>query len=200
MDQITEKERARDEEYSQLGACERVIEDNRYSLRADRFPFLKKDGDILRCHGYINSMNEEVCNECVNCRIQYGHPFDPYWNIKDEDTKQYISEEVLKTNQKIFEMLNGIFIDVQNKKELLMIQTILEELDDIKKGRAVYLDEFITPSEFAKRMKSFSDNSDRGGCIETNHKRADGLMEEVLIQLGYHEGVEIFQDMKKWYA
>lgn len=35
---------------------------------------------------------------------------------------------------------------------------------------------------------------------EAAHISADNLMCELLIQLGYEEGIQIFKDMPKWYS
>lgn len=54
----------------------------------------------------------------------------------------------------------------------------------------------ITPREFADQMKEFA----KGGDLEVTHGMADDLMCKVLYRLGYGEGVEIFEEMDKWYA
>jgi len=55
----------------------------------------------------------------------------------------------------------------------------------------------MEPEEFKKRMSEINshDNDE-----ETDHKKADMLMCEVLESLGYGEGVEIFKNMPKYYA
>ncbi len=57
----------------------------------------------------------------------------------------------------------------------------------------------LTPAEFAERMKAiFPDD----GCYdeEVAHGEADKLMCHVLRSLGYGDGVQRFDDAKKWYA
>ncbi len=54
----------------------------------------------------------------------------------------------------------------------------------------------ITPEEFASRLKELANMGD----IETAHAEADELMEEILTQLGYGEGIKVFEAMDKWYA
>lgn len=56
--------------------------------------------------------------------------------------------------------------------------------------------EKITPGEFERRMKEYKK---RLGP-EIGHVKADNLMEQVLRQHGYEEGVDIFHEMGKWYA
>jgi len=54
----------------------------------------------------------------------------------------------------------------------------------------------ITPSKFAENMKAIMQSH---GC-EDAHKKADDLLCKVLRCLGYHEGVETFENTIKWYA
>lgn len=54
-----------------------------------------------------------------------------------------------------------------------------------------------TPEEFADAMRFLRMNtSDEEEC----HMSMDGLMTNLLISLGYEEGVEIFIDAPKFYA
>ena len=55
-----------------------------------------------------------------------------------------------------------------------------------------------TPEEFTKKMQQIFD--DFGGDEEAAHGEMDDLMCEVLIELGYKEGIEIFDKQEKWYA
>ncbi len=54
----------------------------------------------------------------------------------------------------------------------------------------------MTPEEFEVKMAQIFDEGD----TEEAHENADALMCEVLKSLGYGEGVEIFEEMPKWYA
>ena len=54
----------------------------------------------------------------------------------------------------------------------------------------------MTPEEFKNRMAEIADGRDR----EEGHVIADDLLCDVLIQLGYDEGVTIYSSMDKWYA
>ena len=53
----------------------------------------------------------------------------------------------------------------------------------------------MTPDEFTEAMRSCE-----GGDIEANHAAADDLLCQILIELGYDEGVAVFDAMTKWYA
>lgn len=109
---ITEKEKDRDEEYYRLGACKRAIDDNRFSLKLGHVPMLKKKGNTLRCRGYIYGMNEEVCNDCKRCSIQYGHPFDGYWNTKDPNDEIFIDESYKALDEHFQSLTNNMFNDL----------------------------------------------------------------------------------------
>jgi hypothetical protein len=54
----------------------------------------------------------------------------------------------------------------------------------------------ITPDEFFRRMREIEKSADPEG----GHLAADELMCEILDDLGYGDGVEIFERMGKWYA
>ena len=54
----------------------------------------------------------------------------------------------------------------------------------------------MTPEEFKKEMVLLNDGRD----IEYSHILADKLMCDILRELGYSEGVDIFESMYKWYS
>lgn len=58
----------------------------------------------------------------------------------------------------------------------------------------------ITPAEFERRMFAIAHPKDRSYYEEEAHIEADELMEELLIELGYGAGIEIFRSMPKWYS
>lgn len=53
----------------------------------------------------------------------------------------------------------------------------------------------MTPEEFAKAMKKASDYDE-----EDAHSKMDGIMADLLRQLGYREGINIFKNTNKWYS
>lgn len=55
----------------------------------------------------------------------------------------------------------------------------------------------LTPEEFAEEMAKYNIP---GGDREADHGHADDLLCKVLQQLGYGDGVKIFENMDKWYA
>ena len=70
--------------------------------------------------------------------------------------------------------------------------------------------EVMTPEEFANQMRELIDKHTHSTTFfgkdtlyldkEDCHDAMDGLMCKVLTQLGYGEGVDIFNDTPKWYA
>ena len=55
----------------------------------------------------------------------------------------------------------------------------------------------FTPAAFKSRMANIFYGYDDP---EVNHKRMDEVMCEFLRQLGYGDGVDIFESAEKWYA
>lgn len=61
----------------------------------------------------------------------------------------------------------------------------------------------INPEEFAKEMKNLQEKLNTEDLYfekEQVHKEMDNLMCELLIELGYEKGINIFKDTPKWYA
>jgi len=56
----------------------------------------------------------------------------------------------------------------------------------------------ITPKEFEERMLAIE--KEYGNHEEDFHVEADALMKKVLIELGYKNGVDIFDRNNKWYS
>jgi hypothetical protein len=54
----------------------------------------------------------------------------------------------------------------------------------------------MTPEDFKNKMIEIDKYDD----TEDKHTEADGLMCEILSELGYEDGIEIFRSMYKWYA
>lgn len=54
----------------------------------------------------------------------------------------------------------------------------------------------MSPKEFADEMRKINEDPD----VERKHAWADSLMCEQLKELGYSEGIKIFEKMNKWYA
>lgn len=60
-----------------------------------------------------------------------------------------------------------------------------------------------TPEEFAAKMRNIPKTLDSHGRpwdAEDSHILADDYMCDLLRELGYEEGVYIFENMNKWYA
>ena len=55
-----------------------------------------------------------------------------------------------------------------------------------------------TPEEFYKQMQELHERFD--GDEEVAHVMMDRLIGEVLVELGYQEGIDVFRNQAKWYA
>lgn len=58
----------------------------------------------------------------------------------------------------------------------------------------------MTPETFKERMEYIDKHVREEYDEEESHIRADELLCQVLKELGYGEGVEIFDNIPKWYA
>ena len=56
----------------------------------------------------------------------------------------------------------------------------------------------MTPEEFANEMRGVCECWSKN--TEFKHAAMDRIMCDLLRQLGYEEGVDIFEDTRKWYA
>ncbi len=56
----------------------------------------------------------------------------------------------------------------------------------------------MTPEEFSERVKHLEDRM--GGDEEAFHGATDVLMENLLIELGYTDGVQRIRSYVRWYA
>jgi hypothetical protein len=55
-----------------------------------------------------------------------------------------------------------------------------------------------TPKQFAEQMQKIRD--DFGADQEMAHGMMDNLMAKVLLELGYRDGIAVFDEQEKWYA
>ena len=56
----------------------------------------------------------------------------------------------------------------------------------------------MTPERFLEEVRIIG--MANCGDVEALHAETDNLMEELLISLGYGEGVELIRNMERWYA
>jgi hypothetical protein len=54
----------------------------------------------------------------------------------------------------------------------------------------------MTPDEFKEAMAKIAASDD----AQLAHVEADGLMCKLLTELGFGAGVDVFEEMPKWYA
>ena len=60
------------------------------------------------------------------------------------------------------------------------------------------LNMIITPEEFWLKMCTIITKND--GYEETTHIEMDNLMCDLLCELGYKKGIEVFKHTSKWYS
>lgn len=56
----------------------------------------------------------------------------------------------------------------------------------------------MTPEEFAAAMREIARTT--RGDIEIAHALADKLLCDLLRALGYEQGIEVYEELPKWYA
>lgn len=56
----------------------------------------------------------------------------------------------------------------------------------------------MTPDEFAEKMKRIVEET--VWDVENCHREMDDVMCELLTELGYGEGVQVFYGAEKWYS
>lgn len=122
-----------------------------------------------------------------------------------ENFQKYLDKQLknpkLKKEQKHSETTQAIRDAKQGIGLSKSYTDVNEMFDDI-------LNVTITPEEFKKRMNELSknvmelddQNPDMPSIVETAHIKADELMCEILIELGYEEGIDIFKRMEKYYV
>ena len=58
----------------------------------------------------------------------------------------------------------------------------------------------MTPEKFYTRMKTIQESYSCDDDLEFLHREMDRLMCDCLEDLGYEDGVKVFQETDKWYA
>lgn len=122
-----------------------------------------------------------------------------------ENFQKYLDKQLknskLKKEQKHSETTQAIRDAKQGIGLSKSYTDVNEMFDDI-------LNVTITPEEFKKRMNELSknvmelddQNPDMPSMIEKAHVQADELMCQILTDLGYEEGIDLFKKMEKYYV
>lgn len=116
------------------------------------------------------------------------------------DEEEYDSVLGYLTAEDVFERIRKHHNGEWDKYVNDLVKKTSEE-DDISESSD---NRIMTPEEFAKKMKKISDNlkyqNDAYYDEEDAHMQMDDLMSDLLRQLGYGEGIDIFDNTSKWYA
>ena len=103
--------------------------------------------------------------------------------MKDSDGKILVTDNILRVDLPTIKIYNSEY-SFDGKPVY----------DEISTGPSD--NKAMTPEGFARKMKEIASNDD----IETCHELADNLMMELLSSLGYSEGVNVFDQMDKYYS
>lgn len=105
------------------------------------------------------------------------------------------AKRILTTRQ--YNDFYKVFV-AQKENDLILLSSIFDAIvtgDDVRialKG--------TDPTEFKQKMRYEQKRLDEDGDFEETHIRMDAIMCELLRNLGYGEGVDIFLKTAKWYA
>ena len=122
-----------------------------------------------------------------------------------DDFQKYLDKQLknpeLKKEQKHSETIQAIRDAKQGVGLSKSYTDVNEMFDDI-------LNVTITPKEFKTHMQKISknvmelddQNPDMPSMIEKAHVQADELMCQILTDLGYGEGIDLFKKMEKYYV
>lgn len=110
-----------------------------------------------------------------------------------------------------------IQFETDNKKAYMAVQTLARMLVDHENAEKVAVSEMEnathtdgyqrkiakggmemkTPEQFLAMVQEISDENED---VEAFHDLTDTLMEDLLIDLGYGEGIELIRSKERWYA
>lgn len=122
------------------------------------------------------------------------------WRLMDFDDTDFEKADVVNSNTQLYKQAgNSIIVRV--------CQYLLQALVDagvfnspIEDATQAFIEpkEYITPLMFAQRIAELQERY--GDMVNIFHNEADKVICEVMKQEGYHYGIEIYQNVRKWYA
>ena len=118
-------------------------------------------------------------------------------NYRDYKSEAIIVAKQLGYGRKVIDQIKEAKSDIQVGN---ILTTARREKFD---GFSATKGSVMTPINFAKKMRSIiNDNIDREGHYdcECGHLAMDNLMCDLLRDLGYGDGIDIFEDSGRWYA
>lgn len=149
---------------------------------------------------YPTREQPELVMDAIEHYGSYGKDEDKLeiMGLLTPDEEEYDSVLGYLTAEDVFERVrkhhNGEWGEYVNGLAKKTSEEDAEE-DDISESSD---NRIMTPEEFAKKMKKISDNLKYQE--EDAHMQMDNLMSDLLRQLGYGEGIDIFDNTSKWYA
>lgn len=155
---------------------------------------------------YPTREESELVMDAIEHYGSYGKDEDKLeiMGLLTPDEEEYDSVLGYLTAEDVFERIrkhhNGEWDKYVNDLVKKTSEEDAEE-DDISESSD---NRIMTPEEFAKKMKKISDNlkyqNDAYYDEEDAHMQMDDLMSDLLRQLGYGEGIDIFENTNKWYS
>ena len=155
---------------------------------------------------YPTREEPELAMDAIEHYGSYGKDEDKLeiMGLLTPDEEEYDSVLGYLTAEDVFERIrkhhNGEWDKYVNDLVKKTSEEDAEE-DDISESSD---NRIMTPEEFAKKMKKISDNLKYQNDVyydeEDAHMQMDDLMSDLLRQLGYGEGIDIFDNTSKWYA
>ncbi len=115
-------------------------------------------------------------------------------NYQENLTQSDKAELMDKLDRQTKDILERVEQAVEEQNKMLREILIMAREKKTKAAKKTYA---VCPEQFAERMKEIAADDDDP---EMNHAIADGLMCETLEALGFGEGVETFNGMRKWYS
>ena len=156
---------------------------------------------------YPTREEQELVMDAIEHYGSYGKDEDKLeiMGLLTPDEEEHDSILGYLTAEDVFERIRKHHNGEWNKYVNDLVKKTSEEDTEKDDSPESSVSHIMTPEEFAKAMKKASDNlNDPTGHPyydeEVAHMQMDDLMSDLLRQLGYGEGIDIFENTNKWYS
>ena len=156
---------------------------------------------------YPNREEQELVMDAIEHYGSYGKDEDKLeiMGLLTPDEEEHDSVLGYLTAEDVFERIRKHHNGEWDKYVNDLVKKTSEEDTEKDDSPESSVSHIMTPEEFAKAMKKASDNlNDTTGHPyydeEDAHSKMDGIMADLLRQLGYGEGIDIFENTNKWHS